>query len=53
MLDYCAGGELFFHLGRAGRFSEHRARFYAAELVLALGHIHSLKVVYRGKRHQH
>lgn len=26
VLDYCAGGELFFHLGREGRFAEDRAR---------------------------
>lgn len=47
VLDYCAGGELFFHLGRAGRFSEHRARWYAAQLVLALEHLHSLSIIYR------
>ena len=29
------------------RFSERRARFYTAELVLALGHVHSHGVVYR------
>jgi serine/threonine protein kinase len=47
VLDYCAGGELFFHLGREGRFSEDRARFYAAQIVLALEHLHSLNVIYR------
>ena len=47
VLDYCAGGELFFHLGRLGRFKEDMACFYAAQLVLALGHLHKLKVVYR------
>lgn len=47
ILDYCPGGELFFHLGRAGRFSEHRARFYAAEIVLAMEYLHDLGIVYR------
>ncbi len=32
VLDYCAGGELFFHLGRDGKFSEERSRFYAAQV---------------------
>lgn len=36
MLDYCPGGELFFHLSRYKRFPEGVVRFYAAELVLAL-----------------
>lgn len=47
VLDYCAGGELFFHLGREGRFPEHRARFYAAEIILAIQYVHSLDIVYR------
>ena len=47
VLDYCAGGELFFHLGKLGRFPEARARFYAAEIVLAIRYVHSLDIVYR------
>jgi serum/glucocorticoid-regulated kinase 2 len=47
VLDYCAGGELFFHLGREGRFAEERTRFYAAQITLALEHLHNLGVIYR------
>ncbi|KAG0208806.1 hypothetical protein BGX28_000349 [Mortierella sp. GBA30] len=45
--DFMNGGELFFHMQNEGTFSEARARFYAAELVLALEHLHSCNVVYR------
>jgi RAC serine/threonine-protein kinase len=47
VLDYCAGGELFFHLGKLGKFPEPRARFYAAEIVLAISYVHSLGIIYR------
>lgn len=47
VLDYCAGGELFFHLGKLGKFPEARARFYAAEITLALEHVHKLDIIYR------
>lgn len=47
VLDYCAGGELFFHLSRHRRFPEKWTRFYAAELLLALGHLHSHGIIYR------
>jgi len=47
VLDYCPGGELFFHLSRYRRFPERVARFYAAELLLALGHLHSKHIIYR------
>jgi RAC serine/threonine-protein kinase len=47
VLDYCAGGELFFHLGKLGKFPEPRARFYAAEIVLAISYVHSLDIIYR------
>jgi protein-serine/threonine kinase len=47
VMEYCAGGELFFHLSRAGRFSEGRCKFYASELTLALEYLHGLNVIYR------
>ena len=47
VLDFCQGGELFFHLGRAGRFKEQLGRFYSAEISLALGYLHERGVVYR------
>ncbi|CEI91918.1 hypothetical protein G6F70_007129 [Rhizopus microsporus] len=47
ILDYAVGGELFRHLVHEGMFSESTAVFYAAELVLALEHLHSLGIVYR------
>ena len=46
-MDFLNGGELFFHLQNEIRFSEDRARFYAAEIVLALSHLHSKGVIYR------
>ncbi|WWC62909.1 uncharacterized protein I303_105507 [Kwoniella dejecticola CBS 10117] len=45
--DYKCGGELFWHLQKEGRFSEDRARFYIAELILALEHLHKYDIVYR------
>ena len=45
--DYMSGGELFWHLQREGKFSEQRAKFYIAELVLALENLHSKGIVYR------
>lgn len=47
VLDYVNGGELFFHLKKEVKFSEERVRFYAAEIALALNHLHSLDIVYR------
>lgn len=47
VLDYCGGGELFFHLGKVGRFAEDRAKYYAAQIVLALEYVHKLGVIYR------
>jgi serum/glucocorticoid-regulated kinase 2 len=47
VLDYCPGGELFFHLSRFRRFPERVARFYSAQLVLAIGHLHKRGIIYR------
>lgn len=45
--DYMSGGELFWHLQKEGRFIEERAKFYIAELILALRHLHQHDIVYR------
>ncbi|KZT19285.1 kinase-like protein [Neolentinus lepideus HHB14362 ss-1] len=45
--DFKSGGELFWHLQKETRFTEERARFYIAELTLALEHLHKYDIVYR------
>jgi len=47
VLDLMVGGDLKFHLNKEERFSETRSRFYAAEILLGLEHIHSKGIVYR------
>ncbi|EDW26147.1 GL25406 [Drosophila persimilis] len=47
VMDFAIGGELFTHLIQQGPFDEARARFYIAELVLALEEVHRLGIVYR------
>lgn len=46
-MDYCPGGELFFHLRQQGRFSERAAMFYCAEAILALQYLHEHNIIYR------
>lgn len=47
IFDYFNGGELFHYLSKGGRFSEDRARFYAAEIALGLEHVHAMNIIYR------
>jgi len=47
ILDYVPGGELFSRLDREIELPEKEACFYAAEVVLALEHLHSLDFIYR------
>ncbi len=46
-MDVCTGGELFYHLSRLKRMSESEARFYFAEILLGIEHLHSKNIVYR------
>ena len=46
-MEYVNGGELFFHLSRDRRFTEQRAKFYTAEICLAIGFLHDNNIVYR------
>lgn len=45
--DFLEGGDAFHHLKRLRRFSEEAVRFIAAEIVLALQHLHAHGVIYR------
>lgn len=49
VMEFVNGGELFFHLHKSSTqgFSQERAKFYAAQIVLALEHMHKEGVVYR------
>ncbi|KAJ3876224.1 kinase-like domain-containing protein [Lentinula edodes] len=47
VMSFVNGGELFYHLQREGKFDQDRSRFYAAELLVALEHLHGFNVVYR------
>lgn len=47
ILEYCPGGELFNLLQKRRKFSEEQARFYAAQMVLAIEYLHSKEIVYR------
>lgn len=46
-LDYVNGGDLFELLVKHERFTESQAKFYAAELILAIEHLHNQGFVYR------
>ncbi|XP_077596112.1 ribosomal protein S6 kinase alpha-4 isoform X1 [Stigmatopora nigra] len=47
ILDYVSGGEMFTHLYQQDHFSEEAVRIYIGEIILALEHLHKLKIVYR------
>ncbi|XP_020934208.1 beta-adrenergic receptor kinase 1 isoform X2 [Sus scrofa] len=47
ILDLMNGGDLHYHLSQHGVFSEADMRFYAAEIILGLEHMHNRFVVYR------
>lgn len=47
VLEFCPGGELFFHLSKERSFPEPRARFYAGCIVLAIEHLHEKNIIYR------
>lgn len=47
ILDYIPGGELFNRLKEEIKFNEARTRLYAAEILLGIGHLHSLGFIYR------
>jgi serine/threonine protein kinase len=47
VMDYAIGGELFSHLRRAGRFPNDVAKFFIAEIILAIESLHQKNIMYR------
>jgi len=47
VMDYIPGGELFSLLATKHELTAKDTRFYAAELIVALEHLHSLSIIYR------
>ncbi|MCJ1368866.1 camp-dependent protein kinase catalytic subunit [Loxospora ochrophaea] len=47
VMDFVEGGELFSLLRKSQRFPNPVAKFYAAEVTLALDYLHSFNIIYR------
>ncbi|KAG5498592.1 hypothetical protein JKF63_02878 [Porcisia hertigi] len=47
ILDLLAGGELFTYIEQHAPLDEEVVKFYAAEVALALGYLHSRNIIYR------
>ncbi|CAI5736182.1 unnamed protein product [Peronospora farinosa] len=47
VMEYQPGGELFSYLKEEGTFTEDAARFYLAEMILALEHLHGHGIIHR------
>jgi serine/threonine protein kinase len=53
-LPLCTGGDLMFHLRSNQKgFGVDRTRFFAAELVIAIEHLHKLGILYRDLTPEH
>ena len=44
--EYCPGGDLQYHL-KINLLEEYEAKFYIAEIILAIEHLHDLNIIYR------
>ncbi|XP_014207611.1 atypical protein kinase C isoform X2 [Copidosoma floridanum] len=47
VIEFVRGGDLMFHMQRQRRLPEEHARFYAAEISLALNFLHTKGIIYR------
>ncbi|XP_044758172.1 atypical protein kinase C isoform X2 [Coccinella septempunctata] len=47
VIEFVRGGDLMFHMQRQRRLPEEHARFYAAEISLALNFLHCKGIIYR------
>lgn len=47
VIEFVKGGDLMFHMQRQKKLPEDHARFYAAEITLALNFLHERGIIYR------
>lgn len=47
VMEYVKGGELFYYIKKYQQFAEHVVRFFAAEIIVALKHLHDKDILYR------
>jgi len=47
VIEFVRGGDLMFHMQRQRRLPEEHARFYSAEICLALNFLHTRGIIYR------
>ena len=47
LMKFVNGGELFRHLVEVRMFPENQAKFFAAQVALALAHLHEKNIIYR------
>lgn len=47
VMEFVNGGDLMFQIQRSRKFDENRARFYSAEVILALIFLHKNGIIYR------
>jgi len=47
VIEFVRGGDLMFHMQRKRRLPEEHARFYSAEICLALNFLHDRGIIYR------
>ena len=47
VMEFCNGGELFYHIRKRGKFSTKDGKFYFSQIVLAIEYLHSKKIIYR------
>lgn len=47
LMEFLNGGDLMFHIVESKKFSEDRARFYAAEILCGLKFLHTEGIIYR------
>jgi serum/glucocorticoid-regulated kinase 2 len=47
VMEYCQGGELFFHLRKLKRLQEDQAKFFFVQVCLAVHYLHTKGILYR------